>query len=258
MPLLELRKLTKHFGGVVAVNELDLSIEKGEFMGLIGPNGAGKTTVFNVVSGMFSPSNGRVFFKGEDITGLKPHRVAQKGLVRTFQQTILVGEMTVMQNIFLASHLSAAVGLRSVLLGTASTRLKEKSLVEKAEELVEFMGLGEMRYELAKNLPHGHQRALGVGMALAAGPELLMLDEPLTGLNAQETAEMLGRISHVHKAGTTILLVEHHMEAVMELCARICVLNFGKKMAEGTPKEILDNKAVIEAYLGAGYAAKRE
>lgn len=258
MSLLELRGLSKNFGGVTAVSDLNLYIERGEIVALIGPNGAGKTTVFNLVSGMFPPSGGRVLFNGEDITGLEPHRVAEKGLVRTFQQTMLVGEMTVLQNILLSFHLASARGFWRVLLNTPSIKAGEKRLQEKAEELMQFMGLSEVRHVLAKNLPHGHQRSLGITIALATGPKLIMLDEPVAGMNSQETAETMNRITLIRDTGTTVLLVEHDMKMVMGVCERICVLNFGVKIAEGSPEEIRGNKEVIEAYLGAEYAAKRD
>jgi len=257
-PLLELRRLTRYFGGVTAVEDLDLSIKSGQIVGLIGPNGAGKTTVFNVISGVFPPSGGKVFFKGEDITGLKPHRVAERGLVRTFQQTTLVGEMTVLQNLLLSFHLASKKDFWNVLFNTSSVRANERHLREQADEIIDFMGLGEARNVLAKNLPHGHQRLLGVSMALAAGPELIMLDEPATGMNPQETAEIMNRIVRIRDRGLTVLLIEHDMKVVMGVCERICVLNFGVKIAEGSPEEIRENRAVIEAYLGAEYAAERE
>jgi branched-chain amino acid transport system ATP-binding protein len=256
MSLLELRKLTKHFGGVLAVNGLDLTIESGEIVGLIGPNGAGKTTVFNLISGVLPPSGGRVLFRGEDVTGLKPHGIAERGLVRTFQQTMLVSEMTVLQNILLGFHLTSVRRLWRAILNTPSTKASERRLLEKANELAEFMGLGGVRRVLAKNLPHGHQRSLGIAMALAAGPELIMLDEPVAGMNPLETAQTMERIGGIRDRGTTILLVEHDMKMVMGVCERLCVLNFGTKIAEGRPDEIRSNTQVIEAYLGTEYATR--
>ncbi len=258
MPLLEVRRLTKRFGGLVAIDELDFTIERGEIVGLIGPNGAGKTTLFNVLSGFLSPTKGRILFDNVDITGWKPHRVAKKGLVRTFQQNLLVSEMTALQNIVLARHLSSHVNLLGVLFNTRSTRENEQRSLQEANEIVNLVELGEVSNELAKNLPHGYQRMLGIGMALAAGPKLLILDEPATGLNAYEISRQMSIIKRIRDMGTTILLVEHHMEAIMNTCERICVLDFGRKIAEGTPSEIAANETVIEAYLGADYAAKRK
>jgi branched-chain amino acid transport system ATP-binding protein len=256
MSLLELRKLTKHFGGVLAVNGLDLTIDSGEIVGLIGPNGAGKTTVFNLISGVLPPSGGRVLFRGEDVTGLKPHGIAERGLVRTFQQTMLVSEMTVLQNILLGFHLTSVRRLWRAILDTPSTKASERRLLEKANELAEFMGLGGVRRVLAKNLPHGHQRSLGIAMALAAGPDLIMLDEPVAGMNPLETAQTMERIGGIRDRGTTVLLVEHDMKMVMGVCERLCVLNFGMKIAEGRPDEIRSNTQVIEAYLGTEYATR--
>jgi len=255
MPLLELQKLTKSFGGLTAVNELDLSIERGEIVGLIGPNGAGKTTVFNTISGVFRPTKGKVLFKDKDITGLKPHAVVKKGLVRTFQLTTLFGDMTVLQNILVGFHLASGMGFWAALFNTASARSGQERLLRKAAELANFMGLGQTQYELARNLPHGHQRALEMAIALAASPELLLLDEPVTGMNAEEIEQMMNRINDTRNQGITILLVEHDMRVVMDICDRICVLNFGGKIAEGSPKEVCENKEVVAAYLGTEYAA---
>jgi branched-chain amino acid transport system ATP-binding protein len=257
MPLLELQKLTKCFGGLTAVNELDLSIEEGEIVGLIGPNGAGKTTVFNTISGIFRPTGGTVLFRGRDITGLKPHAVVNRGLVRTFQLTTLFGGMTVLDNIILGFHRTAGIGFWGALWNTAATKLRSQQLLEQAAELADFMGLGERRHEPAKNLPHGHQRALEIGIALAASPELLLLDEPVTGMNAQETQHMMNQISSIRERGIAIILVEHDMRVVMDICDRIAVLNFGRKIAEGSPEAICQNNEVIEAYLGSEYAARR-
>lgn len=257
MPLLELQKLTKCFGGLTAVNELDLSIEKGEIVGLIGPNGAGKTTVFNTISGVFRPTRGRVLFKGEDITGLKPHSVVIRGLVRTFQLTTLFGDMTILENILLGFHLKSGLGFWGALFNTMSTRSKQEQLLKEATEIADFMGLGERQHGLAKNVPHGHQRMLQMAIGLAASPELLMLDEPVTGMNFEETNEMMNKIGSIRDRGIAILLVEHDMRVVMDICDRICVLNFGEKIAEGSPKEICENTEVIKAYLGTKYATRR-
>ncbi len=252
MSLLKLEKLTKSFGGLVAVNELDMSIEPGEIVGLIGPNGAGKTTVYNMVSGEFRPSSGKVIFKDENISRLAPHSVVKKGLARTFQQTTLFANMPVLQNILLGFHMKSKVSYMGALFSTPSTRSTEKKLLDEAREIAKFIGLGGRQYELARNLPHGPQRALEIAIALAAEPELLLLDEPTTGMNVEETSEMMRRIKQIRDRGITILLVEHDMKVVMGICDRICVLCFGKKIAEGSPKEIQSNQEVIKAYLGDG------
>jgi branched-chain amino acid transport system ATP-binding protein len=258
MALLELRQLSKDFGGVRAVHDLDLDIQDGEIVGLIGPNGAGKTTLFNLVSGVFPPSGGRILFRGEDITGRKPHRIAGKGLARTFQKTLLVGEMTAFQNVLLGRHLASEEKPWLILLNTPGARAKERRSVSKANELLDFFGLTEVRNVLAKNLPHGHQRSLAIAMALAAEPRLIILDEPVAGMNPVETAQTMNRIRQIREAGTTIFIVEHDMKMVMGVCERVCVMNFGTKIAEGSPQEIRENRQVIEAYLGSKYAAQTQ
>jgi branched-chain amino acid transport system ATP-binding protein len=255
MPLLEVKGLTKHFGGLTAVNTLDLSVEKGEIVGLIGPNGAGKTTVFNMVMGTYSPSAGKVIFSGKDITGRKSHSIVRHGIARSFQRTILFSEMTVLQNILLGFHLVSKTRLWDPLLNGRATRIAQKRLLEKAVEIAEFMELGQSKDQLAGNLPHGHQRMLGVAIALATNPELILMDEPVTGMNAEETDRMMNKIREIRDKGITTLVVEHDMRLVMNICDRLCVLNFGSKIAEGPPSEICKNKEVIAAYLGSEYAS---
>jgi len=256
MPLLELQKLTKYFGGLRAVNELDLSIEKGQIVGLIGPNGAGKTTAFNIITGKFRPTSGKVIFKGKDITGLNLHTIAGLGLARSFQQTFLFSEMTVLDNILVGFHLKSKIGFWNALVSTSSTRHLQGQLVEKATEIIQFLGLEHVKYELARNLPHGYQRLLGIGIALATEPELLLMDEPSTGMNPEETEHLLGKIKEINKKGLTIFLVAHNVRLIMNVCERVIVLNFGSKIAEGTPEEICTNSEVINAYLGSGYASR--
>lgn len=255
MALLELNKLTKTFGGLAALSGFDLSVKKGEIMGLIGPNGAGKTTVFNLISGALRPTSGMVRFKDEDITGLKPHLVAKRGLIKTFQLTRLFDEYTVLENILLGFHLKSGLGIRAALFNTNNSKKRKKELYQKALELAESMGLDESRHEKAKNLPHGFQKLLDFTMSMAADPELLLLDEPVTGMTASEIKIMMDKIIEVRNKGITVLLVEHHMKVVMDICDRICVLNFGKKIASGSPEEVSQNKNVILAYLGKSYAA---
>lgn len=250
MALLELRELTKRFGGLTAVNNLFLEIREKEILGLIGPNGAGKSTVFNLVNGVHQPTSGRVFFKGEDVTGWLPHAIAEKGIVRTFQATTLFHEYSLLDNVRVARHLHLRTGLWSTLLHSRSYRNEDEENTQKAIELLELVGLAHLRDELAKNLPHGHQRALGVAIAMAVEPTLMMLDEPLTGMNLEEASAMMDIIRKIRRRGIAILLVEHNMPAVMGLCDRIAVLNYGKKIAEGSPEEIRENREVIEAYLG--------
>ena len=249
MPLLATRNLTKRFGGLAAVNQVDLTVEPGEIVGLIGPNGAGKTTCFNLLSGFIKPTNGSIVFDGDDITGWRPHRITARGLIRTFQHTTLFHEMTALENVLLGLHLSSRLGLRQVLF---TRRVFPPDEVARAREVLDLTGLGAHAGQLAKNLPHGHQRVLGIAMALAARPRLLMLDEPVTGMNLDESGRVMSLVKEIRDRGTTILLVEHNMRAVMGTCERIVVLNFGQKLTEGTPGEVSTNRDVIQAYLGAG------
>jgi branched-chain amino acid transport system ATP-binding protein len=250
MALLEVKGLTKYFGGLAAINELNFDVNQGEILGLIGPNGAGKTTAFNLISGFLRPNRGSVIFKGYDITGLKPNKIAALGLVRTFQTTVLFHDQTVLQNIAIALHLGHGLNPFSSVFRVRAARKEGKRMEQRAMELLESMELAEVRGELAGNLPHGSQRALGVTIALATNPELIMLDEPVTGMTAVETEVMMSRIKRVRERGITVLLVEHDMKAVMGTCDRLVVLNFGKKIAEGTPAEMKENKEVVESYLG--------
>ena len=245
--------LHKNFGGLAAVNDLTFQLEKGAIHGLIGPNGAGKTTIFNVISGFYKPSAGKVLYEGEDIGGLQPHRVAAKGLVRTFQETVLFQEFTTFENALMGRYLHTKSSMISALFATE--RASERANEDKALEVLEFLGLAERKDELALNLPHGLQRALGIAVALAAEPRLLLLDEPFAGMNPEETRHMMDLIRKVRESGITILLVEHDMQAVMGLCDRITVVNFGRLLTEGAPDEIKRNKDVIEAYLGTGLNA---
>lgn len=251
MALLVVDHLTKYFGGLAAVNDLSLEVKEGEILGFIGPNGAGKTTFFNLLSGVFPPTKGKIIFQGADITGLKPHTIAGKGLVRTFQATILFKDSTALENVVIGHHLHSRAGFWGSLFGTGGARQDKAKIEKKSLELLEIMGLAGLKDELAKNLPHGHQRALGVAMALAAEPKLLLLDEPVTGMNPGETTEMVERIRGIRGRGITVVIVEHDMKAVMGLSDRIVAVSYGRKIAEGLPQEIRENKDVIEAYLGA-------
>ncbi|PYN87512.1 MAG: ABC transporter ATP-binding protein [Candidatus Rokuibacteriota bacterium] len=251
MALLETRELTRLFGGLAAVSRVDLTVDKGEIVGLIGPNGAGKTTCFNLLTGFLRPTRGSIVFDGEDITGLRPHQIAARGLVRTFQQTTLFQDLTALENVLLGLHLSSGKGPRQVLF---SRRHFPADEIARGREVLDFTGLAAHADQLSRNLPHGHQRVLGIAMALAAQPRLLLLDEPVTGMNLDESGRVMDLVKTIRSRGTTILLVEHNMKAVMGTCERIVVLNFGQKLAEGTPSQVSTSPDVIQAYLGTGVA----
>jgi branched-chain amino acid transport system ATP-binding protein len=248
--VLEIRGLSKNFGGLSAISEFDLSINQRELVGLIGPNGAGKTTIFNLITGFLRPTRGKIIFEGNNIVGRKPHDVAEKGMVRTFQATNIFSNFTVLQNIVAACHLNPRIGFWEAALHTSNSRMKEENILNQAIEIMKFVGLESMKDIPAQSLPHGYKRILGIAIALAARPRLLLLDEPLSGMNAEEVSETMGLINRAWQSGMTILLIEHNMRATMNLCERIVVLNFGKKIAEGSPEEIKGNKEVIQAYLG--------
>jgi len=248
--ILEVKQLSKYFGGLAAVSELDLSVVDSEILGLIGPNGAGKTTLFNVIGGFFPPTSGKVTFDSRDITGLKAHRIAHLGISRIFQASTLFMEISVLDNVFTGYHMSYKTSIWKRLLRMPSALNEEEMLRQRAMEILGFMGLESLKDELAANLPHGHQRILAVCMALATNPKLLLLDEPVTGMNPEETQTMIDLIRQIRDRGVTIVVVEHNMRVVMNLCDRIAVLNYGRKIAEGLPEEIRDNKEVVEAYLG--------
>jgi len=247
-PILEIRMLTRRFGGLVAVADLSFKVHPGSIHGLIGPNGAGKTTTFNVISGFYAPTSGQVIYRGEDVSGRKTAALAGLGLIRTFQGTTLFQEFTVRDNVRLGCHRGARASFLSRVLGTDGAI--ESRANRKAEEILEFFELAALADEQALNLPHGHQRALGMAVALAAEPHLLLLDEPFTGMNPEETRHMMELIVQVRDRGVTIMLVEHDMKAVMGLCDIITVMNFGSRLTEGTPEEVRRNPEVIEAYLG--------
>jgi len=248
--MLEIKGLTKHFGGLSAVTEFDMNINSGEVVGLIGPNGAGKTTVFNLITGFIPPTKGQIKFDQVDITGRATHSIAAKGIVRTFQQNAFLPDLTVLQNVLTSCYLHPKSGVWEAIFNAPSYRNKEQKALNHAMEIIEFLGLDSVRDELAKNLPHGYQRLIGIAIALSASPKLLLLDEPLAGMNANEVNDTLVFINKIRSAGTTVLLVEHNMRAVMKICDRVVVINFGRKIAEGLPHEIKRNRDVIEAYLG--------
>lgn len=248
--LLRVEELTKRFGGLQAVSKLDLHVDSGEIVGLIGPNGAGKTTVFNLLTGAHRPTSGKVIFEGKDITGWRPHSVAALGMVRTFQITNIFSNFTVQENLALACNLKAGINYWGSVFRTRRSRAKERQVLQRCDEILETVGLESVKTANAGTLAHGHKNLLGIAIALAAEPKLLLLDEPLAGMNAREVLEALDIIRKLWENGTSILLIEHNMKAAMSLCERLVAISFGRKIAEGTPAEIRANESVIEAYLG--------
>lgn len=250
--MLKIEGLGKKFGGLNAVSNLEISINQGDIMGLIGPNGAGKTTVFNLITGFLKPTMGEVILEGHNITAKTPHYIAARGIARTFQATNIFPEFTVLQNVILACHLSAKAGFWRTFFHTPASRRTDEDILEKSRSILKLVGLDRFADNVSQNLAHGHKRILGIAIALAAEPKLLLLDEPLGGMNAGEVSETVELINRLWQEDITILLIEHNMRAAMSLCKRIVVLNFGRKIAEGPPEEIREDNKVIQAYLGSG------
>lgn len=240
------------FGGLVALSDLNFAVDEGEIVSLIGPNGAGKTTAFNIVTGFLTPTHGNVSYRETPLKGLKPHQIADIGLVRTFQRTSVFPNDTVFDNLLIGLHRQSRVHLSEAILGLPRARLVEQRIRERASELAEWVGLGRRIHDLAGSLSYGEQRLVGVALALAANPSMLLLDEPVSGMNASETHTFVELIRNIRDRGVTILLVEHDMPMVMSVSDRIVVMNYGRIIAEGSPYHIRNDPMVIEAYLGRG------
>ncbi|CAB4669750.1 unannotated protein [freshwater metagenome] len=248
--ILNLKDLTIKFGGVTALNSVNLELKEGEILALIGPNGAGKTTVFNLITGVYKPTSGNVFLGDVAIDGKKRHHITKLGIARTFQNIRLFGDMTTLENVITASDVRNKVGLIGSILGTPRSRREEKASVAKAHEILKFIGIDEYADRLAKNLPYGVQRRLEIARALGTEPKILLLDEPAAGFNPQEKVELAVTIKKIRDAGYTILLIEHDMSLIMGISDRVAVLDFGQKIADDLPSVVQNNPQVIAAYLG--------
>ena len=248
--MLTLERISRHFGGVTALEQVSLTVPSGQVFGLIGPNGAGKTTVFNLITGLFPPSSGEMHFQGQSLLGLPPYRIATRGIARTFQNIRLFSEMSLIDNVIVGMHAHLDYPIWDAVLRTPRLRRLERHARAEAHQLLHRVGLGDLPQELAGNLSYGNQRKLEIARALATQPRLLLLDEPVAGMNATEKNAVMALIESLRQDHLTVFMIEHDMRFVMGLCDTVAVLNFGRIIAEGPPSAIQSNPAVIEAYLG--------
>ena len=251
MALLEVSGLSKHFGGLMAVDRLNFHVGAGELLSIIGPNGAGKTTLFNLLTGIYRPTAGKIMFNGKDVTGCKPYQAARYGIARTFQRTTIFPQATVLDNVIIGQAIHAKTGAWGAILRTGAARREEREVRDKAREVLSFVGLVDKEARLAGNLTEEAQKRLSIAMVLAADPKLLLLDEPTGGVNLEEIGGLIRLVEKVRESGITICLIEHKMRMVMSISDRIVVLNYGENIADGTPEEVANNTEVIKAYLGA-------
>jgi branched-chain amino acid transport system ATP-binding protein len=248
--ILETENLTKDFGGLRALDNVTIAVYEGELLGLIGPNGAGKTTFLNSIVGIYRPTSGRVTLEGQGVTGLKPHQLAEKGLAKTFQLVTLFDESTVLENILVACNMKPRPGFWGSVFDTSSNKKKSGQMLDEALGMLELVGIGDSKEEIAGTLSHGHRKLLQVAMVLTLSPKVLLLDEPAAGMNVDEITSMMNLVKETQRKGVGIILIEHNMRVIRDYCDKVVVLDYGQKIAEGTPEEVSINKDVIKAYLG--------
>lgn len=250
MPYLELKNVTKHFGRLAALEEIDLRVEQGEILGIVGPNGSGKTTLINIISGYYRPTRGEIFFNGKKISGLRPDRIAKMGIIRTFQSNVLYEGATVVENMLISSYQQYRTNHWQSFFETKAWKDENEKVVGRVIDLVKLLDLLNDIFLPAEGLSHGYQRMLGIAMAMIANPSVLLLDEPTTGMNHEEAMFVVDKIKKLNEQGVTVILIEHNMKVILNIATRVAVLSFGNKIADGKPEEVMNQQEVIEAYLG--------